>query len=97
MDEPLIAFTINQLWQKLGFYEATRGVWKLNIYKARKRKLVLGVVNNVVKGVYRPTKWVKGTPENFHWYGGKAKNMWALLVKRPRPKFRTSTWADGFG
>ena len=79
VDEPLIAFTINQLWQKLGFYEATRGVWNLNIHRARQRKLVLGVVNNVVKGVYCPTEWVKGTPENFPWYGGKAKNMWGFV------------------
>ena len=79
VDEPLIAFTINQLWHRLGFYEATRGVWNLNIGRARQRKLVLGVVKNVVKGVYRPTKWVEGTRENFSWYGGKTKNMWGFV------------------
>ena len=72
--EPLIAFTINRMWQRLGFYEATRGVWKLNIDRARQRKLALGVVNNVVKGVYKVTDWVEGTPENFPWYGGETKN-----------------------
>ena len=79
VDEPLIAFTINQMWQELGFYEATRGVWNLDIGKARKRKLVLGVVNNIVKSVYRPTDWVEGTTENFPWYGGEAKNMWGFI------------------
>ena len=86
VDEPLIAFTINQMWQRLGFYEATRGVWKLNIDRARQRKLVLGVVNNVVKGVYRPDKWVEGTPENFHWYGGESKNRWGFVGVEAEPE-----------
>ena len=79
VDEPLIAFTINQMWQRLGFYEATRGVWKLNIDRARQRELVLGVVNNVVKGVYRPAEWVKGTQGNFPWYGGETKGRWGFV------------------
>ena len=88
VDEPLIAFTINQLWQRLGFYEATRGVWKLNIDRARQRKLVLGVVNNVVKGVYRPDKWVEGTPENFHWYRGESENRWGFVGVEAEPEVR---------
>ena len=89
VDEPLIAFTINQMWQKLGTYEATRGVWKLNINRARKRGLVLGVVNNVVKGVYRPTNWVEGTPKNFPWYGGGIKNMWGFVGEEAEPEIQT--------
>ena len=88
VDEPLIAFTINKLWQRLDFYEATRGVWNLNIDRARQRKLVLGVVNNVVKGVYRPTEWVEGTPENFPWYEGHSKNMWGLIGKEAEDEVR---------
>ena len=79
VDEPLIAFTINQLWQTLGFYEATRGVWRLNIHRARERHLVLGVVNNIVKGVYRPCQWVRGTTGNFPWFTGEAKNLWGFI------------------
>ena len=79
VDEPLLAFTINQLWQKLGFYEATRGVWPLDIKRARERQLVLGVVNNIVKGVYRPSEWVPGTTENFSWYTGESKNRWGFV------------------
>ena len=84
VDEPLIAFTINRMWQELGFYEATRGVWRLNISRARERRLALGVVNNIVKGVYRPTRWVEGTPENFPWYGGATRNMWGVRWRRGR-------------
>ena len=79
VDEPLIAFTINQMWKELGVYEATRGVWHLNIQRARERHLVLGVVNNIVKGVYRPCQWVPGTPENFPWYTDEAKNCWGFI------------------
>ena len=84
-DEPLIAFTINQMWQQLGFYEATRGVWKLNIHRAKARKLVLGVVNNVVKCVYRPTDWVVGTSENFPWYQGETKGAWGFVGEEAEP------------
>ena len=37
------------------------------------------MVNNVVKGVYRPTKWVRGTQENFPWYGGETKGRWGFV------------------
>lgn len=79
VDEPLIAFTINQWWGRLGFYEATRGVWRLNIQRSRERHLVLGVVNNIVKAVYRPCQWVPGTPENFPRYTGPTKNRWGFV------------------
>ena len=88
VDEPVLAFTINQLWQKLGFFEATRGVWQLNIHRARQRKLVLGVVNNIVKGVYRPTEWIPGTPENFPWYRGETQNRWGFVGDEAEPEVK---------
>lgn len=89
-DEPLIAFTINKLWARLGIYEATRGVWQLDIVRARQRKLVLGVINNVVKGVYRPTEWVEveGTSEEFPWYEGETKNRWGFVGEEAEDEVR---------
>ena len=86
VDEPLLAFTINQWWQKLGFYDATRGVWHLDIERAEKRRLVLSVVNNIVKGVYQPTKWLPGTPEHFPDYSGPTKNRWGFIGDDATPE-----------
>ena len=53
------------MWKERGVYEAVRGLWKLRIERAERYKLVLAHVRGVVRGAYRPTKWKKGTVENF--------------------------------
>ena len=65
VEEPLILISIGRLWKERGVYEAVRGVWELDMERAKKRKLVLAHVRGVVRGAYRPTKWLKGTAENF--------------------------------
>ena len=68
--KPLILITISQLWDELGVYDAVRGVWKMNIEKARQYDLVLAQVKGVVRGAFRPIKWWRATPDNYpgrHW------------------------------
>ena len=69
--KPLILISIGQLWKERGVYEAVRGVWKLNMDRAKKHDLVLAHVRGVVRGAYRPKKWLKGTAENFPLDSGK--------------------------
>ena len=68
--KPLILITISQLWDELGVYDAVKGVWRMNIEKARQYCLVLAQVKGVVRGAYRPCRWWKATPDNYpgqHW------------------------------
>ena len=65
VEEPLILISIGRLWKELGVYGAVKGVWRLNMERAKKHKLVLAHVRGVVRGAYRPGKWSKGTVEEF--------------------------------
>ena len=65
VEEPLILISIGKLWKERGVYEAVRGLWKLRVERAERYKLVLAHVRGVVRGAYRPKKWMKGTVENF--------------------------------
>lgn len=50
---------------QLGDYEACRGVWKMDLARAHLAELVMPVVEGCVTAVFRPSQWVKATPENF--------------------------------
>lgn len=69
--EPLILISIGQLWKERGVYGAVRGLWKLKMDRAKNHKLVLAHVRGVVRGAYRPQKWLQGTAENFPLEGGR--------------------------
>ena len=92
--EPLILISIGRLWNELGVYEAVRGVWKLDMERAKKRKLVLAHVRGVVRGAYRPTKWLKGMledlPGRIGFEGNEAEpEVWEKYVgKRVPAKYR---------
>lgn len=70
VEEPLILISIGRTWKERGVYEAVRGLWKLRMEKAERYKLVLAHVRGVVRGAFRPTKWLRGTAENFPSDGG---------------------------
>ena len=100
--EPLILISIGQLWEKLGVYEAVKGIWRLDMGRARRRKLVLAHVRGVVRGAYRPEegKWwrateadVPGRPDlvgKIGFEGDKAEpEVWERYVgKRVPAKYR---------
>ena len=69
-EEPLILISIGKTWKERDVYEAVRGLWKLNLKRAKNYKLLLAHVRGVVRGAYRPKKWLKGTAENFPHDGG---------------------------
>ena len=62
--EPLILISIGQLGEKLGVYEAVKGIWRLDMERAKRRKLVLAHVRGIVRGAYRPQAWWRATAEN---------------------------------
>ncbi len=62
--EPLILISIGQLWRKRGVYGAVKGRWRLDMERAKRRKLVLAHVRGVVRGAYRPEKWTRTTAQD---------------------------------
>jgi hypothetical protein len=46
-------------------YDAVRYAWVLNPDKARKAEFVLAHVQGLVKGVFKPVKWMEAIPQNF--------------------------------
>ena len=63
--EPLILISIRRLWVERGVYGAVRGMWKMNLERARQYRLVLAHVRGVVRGAYRPTEWMRASPDRF--------------------------------
>lgn len=66
--EPLILISIAKSYEEeKSIYDAVRGVWRVNVDKARTFRLVLAHRHGVVVGVFRPTKWLPATKDNFRW------------------------------
>ena len=63
--EPLILISIGQLWKERGVYGAVRGLWKMNKQRAERYNLVLAHVRGVVRGAYRPTRWMQANRHDF--------------------------------
>jgi len=72
--EPLILISIARSSEegKKGIYKAVRGVWRVNVSKAEKFKLVLAHRHGIVEGAFRPKKWLPAKKDNFPWI---QKNM----------------------
>lgn len=63
--ERILAISIGQTHAERSIYDAVRGVWKLDVERARQQEIVLAVVGRVVRGVFRAQAWVPATIENF--------------------------------
>ena len=71
-EEPLILISIARSYEEEGknIYDAVRGVWRIDVNKARRFGLVLAHRRGVVFGAYRPTVWLPATKTNFQWLDG---------------------------
>ena len=65
MDESLILINIAAMWNVLDTYNATRAVWRLDPNRVKRYRLVLGHARGIVRGAYRPDKWLPATTDNF--------------------------------
>lgn len=76
--EHLILISIANTWEERGTYGAVRGLWGMKFERVSgcKYKLVLAHVRGIVRGAYRPTKWMYGTEENFRrWENWKEQRV----------------------
>lgn len=60
----IIMINVNDAEQR-ELYNATRYAWKLNKDKAEEAEYVLAVCKGLIRGVFKPNKWLDATPENF--------------------------------
>ena len=65
LQDPLILICINNTWRSHGVYEGTRGLWKINVQRARQYPLVLARVQDLIVGAFEPKEWLPGTAGNF--------------------------------
>ena len=63
--EPLILICINNRFFTHSTYDAVRAAWKISASRSSGRHLVLAHVRGIVKGAYRPQKWLQATKTNF--------------------------------
>ena len=61
----VIMINVNKSKIERNLYDAIRYSWKINIEKARIAEYALAITNGIVVGVYKPTKWMNTTIENF--------------------------------
>ena len=90
LQDPLILISIGQSWRTHGVYEGVRGVWKVNINRARKYPLVLARVRDLIVGVFEPEQWLPGTAENFPLVARfpELPTNWGFVGPNCRPELR---------
>jgi uncharacterized protein len=61
ISEKVILIRINKLYRDnlsdLGLYEATRGVWRINIERAKKAEYAMAVYKGIIREVFEIEKW----------------------------------------
>jgi uncharacterized protein len=62
---PMLAIIVNRSAEERNLYDAVRFAWRLDRERAKQAQFVLAVRNGVIIGVFRPTKWMEATKENF--------------------------------
>ena len=64
-------------------YEAVRYAWPLSKKNVKEVEYVLAVVKGLVVGVFKPTKWLEATKDNFPGRGGDPKKLGFEGVEAP--------------
>jgi hypothetical protein len=77
-----IAICINQSAEERSIYEAARGVWKLNLKRARKTDIVLAERSGLVVDVFKAETWYPAHPDHFPWLEFERPNRFGFEGKR---------------
>jgi hypothetical protein len=60
----IIMINVNDAEQR-SLYNSTRLAWRMSKEKAEKAEYVLAVSKGLIRGVFKPTRWMDATPEHF--------------------------------
>ena len=79
--EPLILISIARSYVEEGrdIYNAVRGVWRINVDRAKIHRLVLAHHRGLVLGAFRPTEWQEATRANFPWLDENIPGRWGFV------------------
>lgn len=83
-----LMITINKTFADRENYSATRFAWKLSKDKAEKVDYVLSVIQGIIVEVYKPTKWLEATKENFKDLHEDAKDRFGFEGERAESDIR---------
>lgn len=87
LQDPLILICINKTWRSHGVYEGTRGIWKINVQRARRYPLVLARVQDLIVGAFEPEEWLPGTAGNFPLFP-EIPSFWGFVGPNCRPELK---------
>lgn len=77
---PLLLISIGKSHdqERKSVLDAVRYAWVLNPDKARQAEFVLAHVQGLVKGVFKPIKWMKAIPQNFPGFEATDPDRWGF-------------------
>jgi len=89
--EPLILISIGRSYDEetKNIYDAVRGVWSLDVERAKQHKLVLAHRRGIVLGAFRPTTWLPATKSNFPWLTEDIEGRWGFVGVPVEPDIAT--------
>ncbi len=65
-DRPIVFFTLRrESVRALGAYEACRGIWRMNLPRAKRSELAMAVMEGIVIDVFKPEAWLEASVEAF--------------------------------
>jgi hypothetical protein len=68
-DMSCMVIAVNKTVDRLGVYDAVRGVWRVNINRARQAKYVFATNRGVIIGAFEPDNWYPVSEENREFMG----------------------------
>lgn len=87
--EPLLLVSINRSWREgmdaMETYQAVRFAWVINLERARGYGLVLAHAGGLVRGAYRPERWLPATREHFP-AEQPVRGRWGFHGRRAEPE-----------
>ena len=84
--EPLLLVSIAQTYSDgADVYEAARFAWKLDVGRAEQYALVLAHSHGIVRGAFRPERWMQATSENFPGRGDEP-DRWGFVGREAEPE-----------
>lgn len=62
----IVFFTVRRATvAEFGTLEACRGIWRMNLARAKKAELAMPVMEGIVIDVFRPDRWLEASPQDF--------------------------------
>lgn len=75
----ILLISVNRTSAEMDLYNATRYAWKLDPKRAEKAEFVVPLVQGLGVGVFKATKWLEATPENFPGMGGGNEGRYGFI------------------